>query len=70
MSDYDGISQKENRKEASVDSLLEEAAAEAGRIFESVQAIAGTTICKGVQIAGLKRWAIIPSTAVSTFQME
>lgn len=37
--------------------LLADAAAVARGVLESIQAIAGTTACKGVQIAKLKQWA-------------
>lgn len=53
----DVLSSQVNRNEESFDSLLEEASAEAGRILESVQAVAGTTRCKGVQIHGLEHYA-------------
>lgn len=39
------------------DSLLEAASAEARRILKSIQAVAGTTHCKGVQIHGLEQFA-------------
>ncbi|MDE7375426.1 MAG: hypothetical protein K2N16_01110 [Muribaculaceae bacterium] len=58
MKNYDGVSQENNSEEDGVDSLLERASDEAGRILCSIQALAGTTSCKGVQIAGLKKWAI------------
>ena len=38
--------------------LLARASAFAGRVLSSIQALAGTTTCKGVQIARLKDWAI------------
>ena len=52
------ISQKSKRQETSDCSLLEQAEAFAQRVLESVQALAGTANCKGVQIARLKDWAI------------
>lgn len=47
------ISQKGKCRETQVDGLLEKAEAFARGVLESVQALAGTTICKGVQIARL-----------------
>lgn len=38
--------------------LLEEASDVARRVLESIQAIAGTTTCKGVQIHALQRYAV------------
>ena len=52
------ISQKSNYRETQVDGLLEKAETFARGVLESVQALAGTTACKGVQIARLKEWAI------------
>ena len=52
------ISQEGRGGESSSYGLLERASAFAGGILESVQALAGTTTCKGVQIARLKQWAI------------
>lgn len=51
------ISQKSNYRETQVDGLLEKAETFARGVLESVQALAGTTACKGVQIARLKDWA-------------
>lgn len=56
--EYDKIPSGINSKKESVNSLLESAAAEARRISRAIQEIAGTTTCKGVQINGLKKWAI------------
>lgn len=56
--DYDQISSGINSEEESFNSLMEAASAEAGRISRTIQEIAGTKACKGVQINGLKRWAI------------
>lgn len=50
------LSQENKRHQAPVDSLLEEAEAIARGVLESVQATAGTTACKGVQIARLADW--------------
>lgn len=52
------ISQKGKRQEASECSLLEQAEIISQRVFESIQALAGTANCKGVQIANLRDWAI------------
>lgn len=52
------ISQKGKCQEASDCSLLERVEAFAQGVLESVQALAGTANCKGVQIARLKNWAI------------
>ena len=54
----DRISQKDNCRKEEVGSLLEDAAKISGRVLSSIQAIAGTTACKGVQITRLKEWAI------------
>lgn len=56
--DYtDRLSQENEPRDAKLDKLLEEAEIIAQRVLESIQAIAGTTACKGVQIARLKDWA-------------
>ncbi|MBP3517278.1 MAG: hypothetical protein J6K31_02495 [Parabacteroides sp.] len=52
------ISQKIKCRETQVNGLLEKAETFARRVLESIQALAGTTACKGVQIARLKEWAI------------
>ena len=54
----DRISQKSERRDEKVNSILEDAAKISGRVLSSIQALAGTTACKGVQIARLKEWAI------------
>ena len=54
----DRISQKDNCRKEEVGSLLEDAAKISGRVLSSIQALAGTTACKGVQIARLKEWAV------------
>ena len=53
----DGLSQKDNCRKEKIGSLLENAAEIARRVLSSIQALAGTTACKGVQIARLKEWA-------------
>ena len=45
-------------RENEVGSLLAAASDFARSVLESVQTLAGTTACKGVQIARLKDWAI------------
>ena len=54
----DRISQKDNCRKEEIGSLLEDAAKISGRVLSSIQALAGTTACKGVQITRLKEWAI------------
>lgn len=56
---YDQIPSRINSQEESINSLMEAASAEARRISRAIQEIAGTKACKGVQVNGLKRWAII-----------
>ena len=53
----DRLSQKSERRDEKVNSILEDAAEISGGVLSSIQAIAGTTACKGVQIARLKEWA-------------
>ena len=54
----DRLSQKSERRDEKVNSILEDAAEISGGVLSSIQAIAGTTACKGVQIIRLKEWAI------------
>ena len=54
----DRLSQKSERRDEKVNSILEDAAEISGRVLSSIQALAGTTACKGVQIARLKEWAL------------
>ena len=54
----DRLSQKDNCRKEEIGSLLEDAAEISGRVLSSIQALAGTTACKGVQIARLKEWAL------------
>ena len=54
----DRISQKDNCRKEEIGSILEDAAEISGGVLSSIQAIAGTTACKGVQITRLKEWAI------------
>jgi hypothetical protein len=37
--------------------ILEDASAFAQRVLEEIEALAGTTACKSVQLVRLKRWA-------------
>ena len=53
----DRLSQKGEPRNAKVNSILEDAAEVAGGVLSSIQALAGTTACKGVQIARLRDWA-------------
>lgn len=55
---HDKISSGINSEKEGFNSLLEAASAEARRISLAIQEVAGTTACKGVQINGLKKWAI------------
>ena len=52
------LSQESYGREHTSDGLLERASAFSRSILESIQALAGTTACKGIQIARLKDWAI------------
>ena len=52
------ISQEGQCSNAEEYDLLARASAFAGAVLSSIQALAGTTTCKGVQIARLKDWAI------------
>ena len=49
----DRLSQKDYCRKEKIGSILEDAAEVAGRVLSSIQALAGTTACKGVQIAKL-----------------
>lgn len=52
------ISQEGHGRKSESHELLEKASAFSRSILESIQALAGTTTCKGVQIARLKDWAV------------
>ena len=52
------LSQKSQCPEDGFNGLLARASAFAGGVLSSIQALAGTTACKGVQIARLKEWAL------------
>lgn len=51
------LSQESQCPEDGFHGLLARASAFAGEVLSSIQALAGTTACKGVQIARLKDWA-------------
>ena len=51
------LSQEDQCHQTPVRSILEQAESVAQRVLKSVQEIAGTTACKGVQIARLADWA-------------
>ena len=53
------LSPQGDTRENEVGGLLAEASDFARGVLESIQALAGTTSCKGVQIARLKDWAIL-----------
>lgn len=57
-SDSQRLSQTEEYRETKVGGILEQAEAVALGVLQSIQAIARTTSCKGVQIAKLKTWCI------------
>lgn len=52
------LSSQSNDGEEKVGGLLAAASDFARGVLESIQTLAGTTSCKGVQIARLKDWAI------------
>ncbi len=62
---HDKISSGINCQKEGINRVLEEAAAESRRISLAIQKIAGTTSCKGVQIHGLKQWAIENKTWIN-----
>ena len=51
------LSQENERGKEGEDSLLARASAVAQGVLKEIEALAGTTSCKGVQIARLKEWA-------------
>ena len=57
MDGTERISQEDKCDKDKVGGILEQAEVVARRVLESVQTIAGTTTCKGVQIAQLAKWA-------------
>ena len=56
-SSFERISQESECKKGSQDSLLERASAVAQRVLKEIEALAGTTSCKSVQLVSLKKWA-------------
>ena len=52
------VSPQSDIRENAIGSLLAKASDFARSVLESIQALAGTTSCKGVQIKRLKEWAI------------
>lgn len=55
--DTQRLSQEDKRNQAPVNSILEKVESVAQGVLESIQATAGTTACKGVQIARLAEWS-------------
>ena len=53
----DRISQESQCTKNGIDGILARASTFAEGVLRSIQALAGTTTCKGVQIAKLKQWA-------------
>ena len=51
------IPQEGECREAGEYGLLEKASAVARGVLESIEALAGTTACKSVQLVKLKQWA-------------
>ena len=56
-SSFERLSQGSECKKESQDSLLERASAFAQRVLKEIEALAGTTSCKSVQLVRLKAWA-------------
>lgn len=67
--DYDNISSGINSEKEGFDNLMEETANEARRISRAIQEVAGTTACKGVQIHGLKKWALEKGYWISNYNI-
>ena len=67
--DYDKISSGINSEKEGFDNLLEEAANEARRISRAIQEVAGTAACKGVQIHGIKKWALEKGFLISSYNI-
>ena len=57
MDETERLSQEDKCNKERVGGVLEQAELIARRVLESIQALAGTTTCKGVQIAQLTKWA-------------
>ena len=51
------ISQEGECGNEGISSLLESASETARRVLEEIEAVAGTTACKAVQLLRLKKWA-------------
>jgi len=51
------LSQENERHQDGEGCILERASAFAHRVLEEIEAIAGTTACKTVQLVRLKKWA-------------
>lgn len=60
------IPQGRNSKETPNYSLLEEASDVARRVLESIQAVAGTTACKGIQMHALHKYAVEHGLMIDT----
>ena len=57
MDGTERLSQENKQDKDEVGGVLEQAESVARRVLKSIQTIAGTTTCKGVQIAQLAKWA-------------
>ena len=53
----DRLSQEGECREESEGGILESASTFAQRVLEEIEALAGTTACKSVQLVKLKKWA-------------
>ena len=51
------ISQESERYQNSESSILDAASEVARRVLEEIEALAGTTSCKSVQLVRLRKWA-------------
>ena len=56
--DSQRLPQEDKRDQATIGGILEQAQIVAQGVLESIQSVAGTTTCKGIQIVRLKDWAI------------
>ena len=52
------LPQKDERREISEGGILESASTFAHRVLKEIEALAGTTACKSVQLVRLKKWAL------------
>lgn len=57
MDETERIPQENKRDKDEVGGIMEQAELVARGVLESIQAVAGTAACKGVQVAQLARWA-------------